>query len=186
MLDAGGVGLAAPQVRVPLRLVIFQLPPERLVARDSTDGTDADIEGNPEGDAEGAATDPEHLPLHVLINPVITPVGEETAAQFLPRIVRDPPRVWVAAALLRRARVGHLDFRASDEPATDIMFWMRVALEGTIVYDPQPTACMRVTEGYSSESQFLAIDERGRLPPATALATRLPAGSRGTIEKSVS
>jgi peptide deformylase len=79
MLDAGGVGLAAPQVRVPLRLVIFQLPPERLVARDSTDGADADIEGDPEGDAEGAPEDPEHLPLHVLINPVITPIGEQTA-----------------------------------------------------------------------------------------------------------
>ncbi|MQA65495.1 MAG: peptide deformylase [Alphaproteobacteria bacterium] len=79
MLDAGGVGLAAPQVRVPLRLVIFQLPPERLVAQDSTDGADADIEGDPEGDADGAPADAEHLPLHVLINPVITPVGEDTA-----------------------------------------------------------------------------------------------------------
>ena len=26
MADAGGVGLAAPQVHVPLRLVIFQIP----------------------------------------------------------------------------------------------------------------------------------------------------------------
>jgi peptide deformylase len=79
MLDAGGVGLAAPQVRVPLRLVIFQLPQERLVAQDSTDGADADVEGDPEGDADGAPADAEHLPLHVLINPVITPVGEDTA-----------------------------------------------------------------------------------------------------------
>lgn len=29
MLDAGGVGLAAPQVHVPLRLFVFQLPAER-------------------------------------------------------------------------------------------------------------------------------------------------------------
>jgi glycosyltransferase involved in cell wall biosynthesis len=96
----------------------------------------------------------------------------ETAAQFLPRIVRDAPRVWVATALLRRSRVGHLDFRASDEPATDIMFWMRVALEGPIVYDPHPTACMRVTEGYSSESQFLA-QNADRLPAPLRLRLRL-------------
>ena len=71
MLDAGGVGLAAPQVRVPLRLVIFQLPPERA-GNERGDGEDG------EG-AESGATDPTTLPLHVLINPVITPLGEETA-----------------------------------------------------------------------------------------------------------
>jgi glycosyltransferase involved in cell wall biosynthesis len=91
-------------------------------------------------------------------------VVEESAAQFLPRLVRRAPRVWVAAALMRRDRVRDLDFRASDEPATDVMFWMRVALTGTVVYDPHPTACLRVTEGYSSESQFLAIDA-GRYKP---------------------
>ncbi|HEY4133814.1 MAG TPA: peptide deformylase [Alphaproteobacteria bacterium] len=30
MEDAGGVGLAAPQVHVPLRVVVFKVPPERL------------------------------------------------------------------------------------------------------------------------------------------------------------
>ena len=86
-------------------------------------------------------------------------------AVFLPRLVRRAPRVWVATALLRRDRVRGLGFRAVDEPATDVMFWMRVALEGTIVYDPMPTACLRVTEGYSSENRFLAIDERGFFQP---------------------
>ena len=77
MLDAGGVGLAAPQVRVPLRLVIFQLPPSRADIEDA--GAD-DVEGGHEDeDAASGATDPTTLPLHVLINPVITPLGEETA-----------------------------------------------------------------------------------------------------------
>jgi len=92
-------------------------------------------------------------------------VVEETADVFLPRLVRRAPRVWVATALMRRDRVAGLDFRAADEPATDVMFWMRVALRGTIVYDPTPTACLRVTEGYSSENQFLAIDGDGFFQP---------------------
>lgn len=55
MEDADGAGLAAPQVHVPLRLVIFHVPDER-----------ADGEGD-----EGL------VPLTVLINPVIEPLTEE-------------------------------------------------------------------------------------------------------------
>ena len=54
MADAGGLGLAAPQVHVPLRVVIFQAPGER---------TDASV-STPEAFDHTA-------PLTVLINPVI-------------------------------------------------------------------------------------------------------------------
>jgi len=54
MEDADGAGLAAPQVHVPLRLVIFHVPPER-----------AEDEG-----------DERPVPLTVLINPVIEPLTE--------------------------------------------------------------------------------------------------------------
>lgn len=54
MVDAGGAGLAAPQVHVPLRLVIFHAPAAR---------------------AGG-----EGVPLTVLVNPVVEPAGE--ARQF--------------------------------------------------------------------------------------------------------
>jgi peptide deformylase len=57
MEDADGAGLAAPQVHVPLRVVIFHVPAER-----------ADDEG-----------DDRPVPLTVLINPVIEPLTEETA-----------------------------------------------------------------------------------------------------------
>ena len=71
MADAGGVGLAAPQVHVPLRLVIFHLPPARLTAEEAADAGDTaageDADDNPFG------------PLHVLINPVITPLSEDMA-----------------------------------------------------------------------------------------------------------
>ncbi len=53
MIDAPGVGLAAPQVHVPLRLVIFRVP---------------------ETEAESVAGD--EAPLTVLINPVLEPVLE--------------------------------------------------------------------------------------------------------------
>lgn len=49
LADAGGVGLAAPQVHIPLRLVIFFVP---------------------------AARDCEEVPLTVLINPIIEPLGD--------------------------------------------------------------------------------------------------------------
>ncbi len=50
--DAGGVGLAATQVHVPLRLLIFHVPASRS-------GTGVD------------------MPLRALINPVLTPLTEE-------------------------------------------------------------------------------------------------------------
>lgn len=52
MDDADGAGLAAPQVHVPLRVVIFHVPRSR--------------------DADNAR------PLTVLVNPLIEPIGEET------------------------------------------------------------------------------------------------------------
>jgi len=55
MADAGGVGLAAPQVEIGVQLVIFSVPGSR-------------------GDEE--------LPLSVLINPEITPLSEETAEGY--------------------------------------------------------------------------------------------------------
>lgn len=56
MEDADGAGLAAPQVHVPLRLVIFHVPPAR--AEDEDDETP--------------------VPLTVLMNPVIEPLTDET------------------------------------------------------------------------------------------------------------
>ena len=54
MEDAGGVGLAAPQVHIPLRLVIFEIPP-------TVSETGGDDVGPPVS--------------QVLINPIITPLS---------------------------------------------------------------------------------------------------------------
>lgn len=56
MEDADGAGLAAPQVHVPLRLVIFHVPPDRAEDED----------------------DEKPVPLTVLMNPVIEPLTDET------------------------------------------------------------------------------------------------------------
>ncbi len=53
--DAGGAGLAAPQVHVPLRVVLFKVPLERLTGREHDIAID----------------------LSVVINPVITPLSDE-------------------------------------------------------------------------------------------------------------
>src|SRR5512134_964474 len=59
MQDAPGVGLAAPQVGVSLRLIVFWIPKERA------DDPDA---------SEGSAKGP--VPLTVLINPEIEEIDE--------------------------------------------------------------------------------------------------------------
>jgi len=61
MEDADGAGLAAPQVHVPLRLVIFHVPADREHPDEAPDA---------EGDDAG-------VPLTVLMNPVIEPLTEE-------------------------------------------------------------------------------------------------------------
>jgi peptide deformylase len=59
MRDAQGVGLAAPQVHVAKRVVIFHVPDDR-----ADEETDEDPSSGPQ-------------PLTVLINPEIEPLGEE-------------------------------------------------------------------------------------------------------------
>ena len=64
LVDANGAGLAAPQVHVPLRLVLFRVPPGRELAEDD--------------DVEHSASTPEsglESPT-VLINPAIEPIGD--------------------------------------------------------------------------------------------------------------
>lgn len=57
--DVGGIGLAAPQVHVAKRVVIFYVPGERRAA---------------------AGEEAEDVPLTVLINPEIEPLSEDKAA----------------------------------------------------------------------------------------------------------
>jgi peptide deformylase len=60
MIDAPGTGLAAPQVHIPLRIVVFFVRKERCT----------DIPGD------------EPVDLTVLINPELTPLGEEMDKGF--------------------------------------------------------------------------------------------------------
>jgi len=73
LADSGGVGLAAPQVHVPLRVVLIGVPEQR------------------------AEEDEDALPLSVLVNPVVEPVGEEVVSRVegclsLPEMMGRVPR----------------------------------------------------------------------------------------------
>jgi peptide deformylase len=77
MVDAGGAGLAAPQVHASLRLVIFHVPEARARAED------------------GDAAEPQ--PLTILINPEMEPLGDEKASGLeaclsLPGLAGQVPR----------------------------------------------------------------------------------------------
>lgn len=71
MEDARGTGLAAPQVHVPLRLVVFYVAAGRAALEEGAAGTGDDTVG------DGSAPDGLAVPLTVLINPAIEPLGED-------------------------------------------------------------------------------------------------------------
>lgn len=84
MEDAGGTGLAAPQVHVPLRVVVFYVSAARAGREDVT------------ARLEDAAAD-SGVPLTVLINPEVEAFGEETslgweACLSLPELAGEVPR----------------------------------------------------------------------------------------------
>src|ERR1700761_1393868 len=64
LTDIGGAGLAAPQVHVPLRVVIFHVPAARMAREDGAKDGEASLTG---------------VPMTVLINPEITPLSEDRA-----------------------------------------------------------------------------------------------------------
>ena len=70
LVDAKGAGLAAPQVHVPLRLVLFRVPPGRETAREESDSGESD------GEESDSAPAPALESPTVLINPEIEPIGE--------------------------------------------------------------------------------------------------------------
>ncbi len=91
MKDAGGTGLAAPQVHVPLRVLMF------YVARDRA-GEPAEADpGDSESGAGTRETSPFAVPLTVLINPVVELLGDEKdlgpeACLSVPGLVGQVPR----------------------------------------------------------------------------------------------
>ncbi len=72
MEDADGTGLAAPQVHMPWRIVVYKVMATRMDA-----GVEAEADDS--GD-EGAAS--REVPTTAMINPVVEPLGEETSVGF--------------------------------------------------------------------------------------------------------
>ena len=72
LADASGVGLAAPQVHVPKRLVIFHIPESRAREAQAEEDENAGDEEEDNGTAEA-------VPMTVLINPEIEALNDETA-----------------------------------------------------------------------------------------------------------
>lgn len=80
MHDADGTGLAAPQVHMPLRIVVFFVDGARMHDEDETDGEESD-----------------GVPLTVMINPEIEPLSDETEADWegclsVPGMMGEVPR----------------------------------------------------------------------------------------------
>lgn len=78
MDDAGGLGLAAPQVHVPRRVVIFHVPEQRLAAAEAHPAGAEPLETAAPASAAEPSADDGPVPFTVLINPVIEILGERT------------------------------------------------------------------------------------------------------------
>ncbi len=72
MEDADGTGLAAPQVHMPWRIVVYKVIAERARAEIGAEAND--------WDDEGAAS--REVPTTAMINPVVEPLGEDTNMGF--------------------------------------------------------------------------------------------------------
>ena len=88
--DAGGTGLAAPQVHVPLRLLMFFVSGGRARRADGA-GAARD------GDVPPSDIPPSDIPLTVLVNPEIEPLGEDKvlgweACLSIPELAGEVPR----------------------------------------------------------------------------------------------
>jgi len=142
MEDASGTGLAAPQVHVPLRIVVFFV--------------DGDRSRREDGEAAGLGG----VPLTVMVNPVIEPLGAEKelgweACLSVPDLMGQVPR-WSRI----RYRFQDLDGRAHERVAEG--FHARVVqhecdhLDGVLY--PQRLADAR-TLIFSSEAHHMAAAE---------------------------
>ena len=95
MADAPGIGLAAPQVHVPKRLVVFHVPEgrARMAAEEEGEEKGEDEDGDDEDEDEAS----EAVPMTVLINPEIEFLSDEVkfgieACLSLPDMVGMVPR----------------------------------------------------------------------------------------------
>ncbi len=79
LADAGGVGLAAPQVHVPKRVVIFHIPESQARAAAEEEAAEALEDGGGDASEDVPGIEPEAVPMTVLINPGIEPLDDETA-----------------------------------------------------------------------------------------------------------
>ncbi len=81
MADAAGAGLAAPQVHVPKRVVIFHIPEGRAGnGGDGGEGGNGGDDENGGNGGNGGAGGPR--PPTVLINPVVEPLDDEVAVDW--------------------------------------------------------------------------------------------------------
>ena len=71
--DAGGTGLAAPQVHVPRRVVLFYVSTERAQRENGREDRE---------DGEDAPDEAEEVPLTVLVNPTLEPLSEEMVVSW--------------------------------------------------------------------------------------------------------
>lgn len=143
MAAAGGIGLAAPQIGIPLRVVLYSVPAQRMAAADQT-------------------TPSEGVPPTVLINPVLTPVSDQKvegweACLSVPGLIGRVPRFEKLAfralnpegmviegkaegfhARVLQHECDHLDGILYPQQMTDLR-WLMFADEAQKLDDPRET-----------------------------------------------
>ncbi|WP_114855997.1 peptide deformylase [Brachybacterium sp. YJGR34] len=165
MRDAPGVGLAAPQVGLPMRFFVAEDP---FASEDGEDPDDALLERRP-------------LPLRALLDPVLEPLGEERVFAFEGCLSVDGWQSIVPRA--RRVRLRALELRPGgvlQEVEEEHIGWSaRILqhetdhLDGTLCHDRMVPRSL-IGSGYAGHYQELS--EAVRLLGLTGEITRLGEG----------
>jgi peptide deformylase len=139
MAAAPGVGLAAPQVGVPIQLAVLQDGPERWGQLTP---------------AERAARERDELPFTVLVNPVLRPAGDGEEVSFYEGCL-SVPGLTGAVARYRAVRVDALDQHGQPVGRVFSGWAARIAqheidhLGGTLYLDRVQTRSLSTTGSYA-------------------------------------
>jgi peptide deformylase len=148
MRDAPGVGLAAPQIGLPLQLAVIEDPPERL--RDISPEVLSERERSP-------------VPFHVIINPTLSE-NQDASVEFFEGCLS----LVGVAALVRRSRTVRVEY-SNERGEPDIVnatgWYARILqheidhLNGTLYLDRMESRSLTTTENLTRYWSDKSIEE---------------------------
>ncbi|MGE0881877.1 MAG: glycosyltransferase family 2 protein [Acidimicrobiia bacterium] len=109
----------------------------------------------------------------VLPEAVGTDVLYEASDDFIERSFREPCRVWISSAVMRREAVEGFGFFERYAPADDHRIWLDVVTRGDAVYETTPRSTLSVMPGMSTGNAYLQVHNGRYVPTLTLVGAAL-------------